>query len=140
MNSKEKYELQRVFFWIFRPLVLVVGFVLSQTYHLLFGWWLDDRDARKNQENFAEEIRENLAFLFKDGAQLIPYERKYPPAFDNAMVTVAVGNLRFRFARGRGDLQVHITPQHAPRDWHEMATVLMAIDRGFARRPSYYRL
>ena len=89
---------------ILGPALRIIGFVLGNTYKLCFGW-LDKRIARQNEQRFAEDIRRYLAFLFleRERRSFQMKELLSPPGFDGAYVTVAVGNLRLLFVRGRGD-------------------------------------
>lgn len=113
---------------VLRPLFLVLGFVLGNLSKLCFGW-LDKRIARQNEQRFAEDIRTHLAFLFSDhGAQIIPNEGvPFPPSFDGAYVTVAVGNIRLRFVRGRGDFSVAVASAFAPTEWEGFRLVAEGI-------------
>ena len=86
---------------------------------------LHKRTARENERRFAEDIRRNLTFLFVErGAEIIPNEgTPFPPGFDAAYVTVAVGDLRMRFVRGRGDFSVRVASAFAPNDWEDFRLV-----------------
>ena len=77
-----------------RPPLLVLGFVFGNIYKLCFGW-LDKRTAKKDEERFADDIRTHLSFLFSEcGAHIVPNEGvSFPPSFDGAYVTVAVGSV-----------------------------------------------
>ena len=128
---------------ILRPPLLVLGFVFGNFYKLCFGW-LDKRTATQNEQRFAEDVRTYLAFLFSEhGAKVIPNEGvPFPPGFDGAYVTVAVGNLRLRFVRGRGDFSVRVASAFAPNDWEDFRLVADGIgqwDRSKAG-PRYYTL
>lgn len=113
---------------VLRPLFLGIGFVFGNLFKLCFGW-LDKRIARQNEQRFAEDIRTHLAFLFSDhGAQIIPNEGvPFPPSFDGAYVTIAVGNIRVRFVRGRGDFSVAVASAYAPNDWEDFRLVAEGI-------------
>jgi hypothetical protein len=114
----------RIVIAILRPPLLVLGFVFGNLYKLCFGW-LDRRIARQNERRFAEDIHTYLAFLFSEhGANVVPNEGvPFPPSFDGAYVTVAVGNLRLRFVRGRGDFSVGVASAFAPNDWEDFQLV-----------------
>jgi hypothetical protein len=101
-----------------------VSFVFDNLYKLCFGR-LDRRNAKQNEDRFAEEIRTHLSFLFtENAAQIIPNEGvPFPPSFDGAYVTVAVGALRLRFVRGRGDFGVSIASEFAPQHWEDFYLV-----------------
>lgn len=115
---------------IIRPPLLVIGFVVGHLYDLCFGW-LDKRLARQHEQRFAEDIRANLSFLFSEhAAEIIPNEgTPFPPPFDGAYVTVAVGNLLLRFVRGRGDFSVEVASSFAPQDWEDFRLVADGISK-----------
>jgi hypothetical protein len=114
----------RVVLVVLRPPLLILGFIFSNMYKLCFGW-LDRRLARQSEDRFSYDIRTHLSFLFTEhGAQIIPNEgTPFPPAFDGAYVTVAVGALRLRFVRGRGDFSVSVASEFAPHDWEDFRLV-----------------
>jgi hypothetical protein len=106
----------------------VIGLLIVGIHKVFFSWWLDKRLVRRNDQLFAQRIKENLEFLFNDyGAQLVPNERETPPYFDWAQVTVVTDDLRFNFTRDRGIMFVNVAPSHSPRDWQELSAVLTAI-------------
>jgi hypothetical protein len=86
--------------------------------------------ARKNQEQFAEEIQSQLQFLFREhDARIVPNDPDvpFPPSFDGAYVTIATDSFRFRFTRGRGDFFVEVAPTAAPMEWENLELVLATI-------------
>lgn len=122
---------------------IAFGRAIGNLYRLLFQWWLDVPVARRAQERFAQEIREALPFLFADlKGQIVPNQGvRFPPGFDYAFVTVAVGNLLLRFCRGRGQFRVDLAPSDSGRewqDWKDIEAVLMVLDSsgGGDSRPS----
>jgi hypothetical protein len=133
----------RVVIAILRPPLLVVGFVFGNLYKLCFGW-LDRRMARQGEQRFAQDIHKYLAFLFSEhGAKVIPNEGvPFPPSFDGAYVTVAVGNLLLRFVRGRGDFSVRVASAFAPCDWEDFELVANGVGQWdiSKQRARYYTL
>lgn len=96
--------------------------------------------ARKRQQQLTEEIHRDLSFLFaENGAQVISEDGlPFPPKFDYAFVTLAVGNIQLRVARGRGDLSVSVASQQSPYDLHELSLLLMVSESSQnLRRRSY---
>ena len=127
------------------PLILlgaiaaVVAVVLDKLFPVT---WLDRRLARKHYERLSAEVQSKLPFLFTEcGGRVVPNDCEYPIVFDYAVVTVAVGKLRFRFVRGRDEFRVDVAPEHAPTAWEEVGTLLQAIAEPgeFRRRPEYFR-
>ena len=109
---------------VLRPPFLLLGFIFGNLYKLCFGW-LDRRLARQNEQRFADDLRSHLSFLFTEyGAQIIPNQgTPFPPSFDGAYVTVAVGALQLRFVRGRGDFSVSVASEYAPQHWEDFHLV-----------------
>ena len=122
---------------VLRPPFLVIGFIFGNLYKLCFGW-LDRRTARQNQQRFAEDIRTHLSFLFSEhAAEVIANEGvPFPPSFDGAYVTVAVGSLRLRFVRGRGDFGVSVASESAPERWEDFRLVADGISQWDTTRPA----
>ena len=133
----------RILIAILRPPLLVLGFIFGNLFKLCFGW-LDKRTARQNEQRFAEDIRTHLAFLFSEqGAKIIPnVGTPFPPSFDGAYVTIAVGNLHLRFIRGRGDFSVRVASAFAPNDWEDFRLVADGISQWRVSQPEprYYTL
>jgi hypothetical protein len=133
----------RVVIAIVRPPLLVLGFIFGNLYKLCFGW-LDRRAAKQDEERFAEDIHTYLAFLFSEhGAKIIPNEGvPFPPGMGGAYVTLAVGNLRLRFVRGRGDFSVSVASAFAPNDWEDFRLVADGISQWNVSQsgPRYYTL
>ena len=133
----------RILIAILRPPLLVLGFIFGNLYKLCFGWY-DKRLARQHEQRFADDIRSYLLFLFSEhGAKVIPNEGvPFPPSFDGAYVTVAVGNLRLRFIRGRGDFSVRVASAFAPNDWEDFRLVADSISQWDVSEPGprYYTL
>ena len=119
-----------------RPPLIVLRFVFGNLFKLCFGW-LDKRMARQNEQRFAEEIRTHLSFLFTEyGAQIIPNEGvPFPPSFDGAYVTLAVGTVRLRFLRGRGDFSVSVASKFAPQDWEDFRLIADGIGEWDTSQP-----
>ena len=123
-NPRQPSLSARLVIAVLRPPALIIGFVFGNLYRLCFGW-LDRRDARKREQEFADDIRGHLSFLFTDyGAEVTPNEGvPFPPGFDGAYVTVKVEDLLLRFCRGRGDFSVSVASQFAPRNWEDFRLV-----------------
>jgi hypothetical protein len=112
-----------------RPPLMVLGFIAKAVYSLFLGR-ADKRLAQKTQEVLAASVKAELPFLFNEfGGVIIPNEGvPFPPGFDYAIVTVEVGELLFRFIRGRGDLDVRVAAASAATDWRDVTLVISAIE------------
>jgi hypothetical protein len=133
----------RILIGILRPPLLVLGFIFGNLYKFCFDWY-DKRLARRYEQRFADNIRTYLPFLFSEhGAKVIPNQGvPFPPSFDGAYVTVAVGNLLLRFIRGSGDFSVRFASVLAPNDWEGFRLVADGIGQWEVSQPGprYYTL
>ena len=133
----------RILIAILRPPLIALGFIFGNLYKLCFGWY-DKRLARRNEQRFADDIRTYLPFLFSEHeAKIIPNEGvPFPPSFDGAYVTIAVGNLHLRFIRGRGDFSVRVASAFSPNDWEDFRLVADGISQWDTSHsgPRYYTL
>ncbi|MGB8768788.1 MAG: hypothetical protein WCC92_04185, partial [Candidatus Korobacteraceae bacterium] len=115
---------------ILRPPLTVIVLAFGNLYKLCFGWH-EKRVAKRNEQRFAQDIRTCLAFLFTEhGAKIIPNEGvPFPPLFDAALVTLAVGTLRLRFELVplRGEFGVMVAPDFAPQQWNSLELLADAI-------------
>jgi hypothetical protein len=96
--------------------------------------------ARQNEQRFANDIRSHLSFLFlEQGAQIIPNQgTPFPPSFDGAYVTVAVGTIQLRLVRGRGDFGVSVASESAPQRWEDFRLVADDIGEWDTSQPRPY--
>jgi len=122
---------------VVRPPLLFVGYVSRGISGLLFPKREEQR-ARERQDTLAEDIRLSMPFLFHDwDTKIIPDKGTgFPPPFDYAAVIVEFLNLRARFTRGRETLIVFLAPKFSPESWHELSTILIALDIPGVRRGS----
>jgi hypothetical protein len=111
---------------VFRPVYLLLSFVLRFVYKLLFGW-LEIWSQKKADASLLYDIRVNLHFLFPMGS--VVRERWYRVLpFDYASVRVNYGNVCYCFTRGREELNLSLSPRHAPREIYELAVAIAALD------------
>jgi len=117
--------------YLLRPPLVALRFILAPLYELIFGW-LDRRFAASNEAKLRQEVRDAFGFLFDEyhGHIITNEGAEFPPMFDYAFVTVAADNLRIRFSRGRGELDVQISSDDSPNDWHEIMTLLSLLEGG----------
>jgi hypothetical protein len=90
---------------------------------------LDVWSQRTENAALRDDIQANLYFLYSTGE--IVEERWLKTAvhpFDYAVVRILNGNICFGFTRGQEQLNVTLSPRHAPRDTHELHIVIAAID------------
>ena len=125
---------------ILRAVFVPLGFVLGNLYKLCFGWWLDKRLAKRDHERLERDIRNHLAFLFSEcSAEIVPDQGfDSPPSFDYAGVTLALGSVRLRFVRGRGDLNVSVASAFAPDCWEDLRLVADGFAKWETTRPVPY--
>jgi hypothetical protein len=111
---------------IVRPPFLAIGFVLSVIYAGLFGWWLDKRVAKRYDERLANDVRQNLPFLFTEKCgQIVPSDDYHiQRAFDLAVVTVATQDVWIRFIQVRGEFNVEVASTQPPHRWEDLSGAL----------------
>jgi hypothetical protein len=119
---------------IITPPLRVAGFVVSNVYSVLFGWY-GKRLARRAQREFAQEVQEQMSFLFSDyDAQIVSKpEIKGRSDIDWPSVTLSADGMLFEFLLWRGDLSASVAPIHKPNDWDNLLLVLSLIDESVKR-------
>jgi len=112
---------KRIFYAVFGPLLTVAGFLIVKALKIFAGPL-----NKRSQQQFAEDIRTQVPFLFREGsARIIPNEglsRK----MESSYVTVAAGHLRFRFWRHMGDFSVDVGSDFAPKRYEPLPLVIAA--------------
>lgn|SRR5262249_7866257 len=109
-----------------RPPLEVIGFIFGNIYRVLFGWY-DVKLSREREDVLAQDIRQDLQFLFDQGGRIVPdVTLKHPRAFDYAVVIVVVEGMFFRFMRGRGELRAQFAYQQSG-NWSELPWLLSTI-------------
>jgi hypothetical protein len=111
---------------VFRPPLVVVGFVLSTLYDDLFAWWFDRRRSRKRDAALAKQIHSKLGFLFtQKNARIVPNgENESKRAFDLSVVTVETDDLHLRFVTVRGQFDVKVASSRVPHRWEDLSDAL----------------
>lgn len=115
--------------YIVAPPLVFAGKLLS----VVFGpasTALDRYFARREAERLEQDVRNELSFLFNEHqGRIVPTPNvSFPPGFDYAFVTVEAGNVRIRFCRGRGELDVGVGAKRKPLDIYDLRLVLSLLD------------
>jgi hypothetical protein len=92
----------------------------------LFGWWLDRRVVEEYDERLADEVKQNLSFLFTErNGQIVPSDDfQVQRSFDLSVVTVATQDFWIRFWRVRGEFNVEVASAQPPHRWEDLAGAL----------------
>lgn len=100
----------------------------SFIYDLFFGW-LDRRQARKNEADFAQEIAKTFPYLFSDyRGKVVPNQGvRFPLGFDYAYVTVSISPLLLRFLRGRGEFMLEAGSEFGPEHFVKCSLLVRSI-------------
>ena len=113
---------------LFRPLLLLLGFLFRIIWKVVFSWWVNPLLDRWMQKFFANEVKEAMPFLFDQFAgRVIPDPR--PEANDpgRSYLTIATSNLVLKFSRWRSeDYEIRISPLFAPTDSYDFIDSLEA--------------
>jgi hypothetical protein len=114
---------------ILRPPFLLAGLVAKPLYRFLFSR-SDERLAREAEQQLAADVHTYLPFLFSElNGRIVPNQVvDFPPPFDYAIVTMDVSQVLLRFTRGRDHLAVQVAPKSYPNNFHEVSTVLTALE------------
>jgi len=112
---------------VLRPPLLVVAFIFKVIHKVFFVWWLDPWFQRKSNQALWDDVQANLYFLYSNG-ELIKEKHPQILPFDYASVSLVFDNIRFCFTRGREELNVSLSPRHAPMDTHQLPVVIAALD------------
>ena len=109
------------------PFVLGLGLIIKTLYRVIFGWWLDPLSQQKQNWALRDDVRANLAFLASEGEFLNSQPVAILP-FDYASVKLSRENVLFTITRGRGELNVSVSPRHIPAETHELGRVIAALE------------
>ncbi len=110
-----------------RPIVQLLVFVLKTIYQVLFGWWLDPRLQRKQNQSLLDNIQKNLHFLFPEG-HVVQHPQIRVLPFDYASAEIKWENLLFSFTQGREEVSVLVAPRHAPNLSYELGPLVAALE------------
>jgi hypothetical protein len=81
---------------------------------------------RRRNDRFAVEVLASLYFLSPEAVRMETRTTVLP--FNYAVVKVLYENIYFTVARGRGEVNVSLSPQHAASDTHELGYVIAALE------------
>ena len=104
-----------------------LSLALGKAWWLLIGWWLDPVSQRKRNLALMEDVQANLNFLYSGGQPIVEKRPAILP-FDYASARILLGNVYYRFTRGRGELNITLAPRHDPSRSHELSMVIAALD------------
>lgn len=109
-----------------RPVYVALGSLFAAIYKVMFGW-LEIGSQRKADSALLYDVRKKFFFLFPP-AEIVK-ERWYRVLpFDYSSVSVSYKNICFCFTRGRGELNISLSPGHAPRAAQELRYVVATLD------------
>lgn len=114
---------------LLKPIVQAIGFLVRAINKVFFSWWLDIWLQRRKNAALRDDIQASLYFLYSTGEIVnAQWLRTAVHPFDYAVVRILKDNICLGFSRGQDQLNVILSPRHAPRDTHELYTVIAAID------------
>jgi hypothetical protein len=117
----------RIVDMVLGPPLLGLFFVAKVFYKILFSWWYDPWSQRKANDSLWNDVQSNFSFLTSKG-HLVKERRIRIHPFDYASIRIILDNLCFRFTRGRGELNISLSPSRALEDSHHLDCVIAAID------------
>jgi hypothetical protein len=111
---------------VFRPILLLIGFVLRLIYQVLFSWWLNPTFDNWIRNGFLRDIKEGIPTLFDlHGAKVISDPK--PETNDSNMdyLCVASRSLIFKFCRWRREnYEVQLAATHASTEFFDLLDAL----------------
>ncbi|HEU5336998.1 MAG TPA: hypothetical protein VFU27_13600 [Terriglobales bacterium] len=110
------------------PPYRVIAFVLKAAYTIAAGWWLDPWLQRRANGKLLDDVQANFYFLFSQ-AQVVKPRRIDILPFDYASVTLLSGNVLFCITRGRGEVNVSLSPISRPGEIHQLGFVIAALEK-----------
>lgn len=131
---KMSRELNKWVVALITPPLRVAGFIVGNVYSLLFGWY-DKRLAKRAQQEFVQDVRDQLSFLFSDyDAQIVSeLEIKRLSDIDWPSVTLSANGMLFKFLLWRGELSASVAPKQNPNDWDNLLLALSLLDESVKR-------
>lgn len=118
---------QPLWITVLRPPLLALAFIFKTVDRLCFAWWLDPWLQRRKNKSLSDDVQANLYFLYSEGRLVKEKHLRILP-FDYATVRIIFENIVFCFTRGRGELNVSLSPRHAPKDTHILQVVIATLD------------
>jgi hypothetical protein len=109
-----------------RPVFVALGSLFWFVNKVLFGW-LEVWTQRKADSSLLYDVRTHFFFLFAP-AETVKERWHRVLLFDYASVRLNYKNICFCFSRGREELNISLSPRHAPRDAHKLTYVVAALD------------
>ena len=115
---------------VFRPILLLIGFVLRLIYQVLCSWWLNPAFDGWIRNRFALEIKEAIPTLFDlHGGRVISDPK--PQTNDSNMdyLCLASGSLIFKFCRWRREnYEVQVAATFAPTEFFNLLDAVHLVD------------
>lgn len=123
---------------VLTPPARIVGFGVNIMYWCLIGWWYEKRVRVALTTGLLKNVQDQFWFLFaQHRAFIVPNgDIGHLATLDCSVVTVSAEGLVLRFVSWRDDFQVHVAPAHLPGEWHELSSVLNAIQPENVQRRS----
>ena len=109
------------------PILAVPYLTLKGLDKVLVAWWLEPWLQRRKNQSLWHDVKTTLCFLYEKG---MPIDEKHTSVlpFDYASVHLAYDNMQVCFTRGRGELNVSLSPRNDPTDGFELPLVLAVLD------------
>jgi len=115
---------------VFRPILLLIGFVLRLIYQVLFSWWLNPVFDNWIRNGFLRDIKEGIPTLFDlHGARVISDPK--PETNDSNMdyLSLASRSLIFKFCRWRREnYEIQVAATFASTEFFDLLDALDLVD------------
>lgn len=109
------------------PLFAAMYFIIRGLDKFFLGWWLGPLLQRRENQALWADVQRNCYFLYTKGQ---PLKDRWPRPlpFDFASVYLIYQNLRLCFTRGRGEMNISLSPRHLPKESYRLEIVIAALD------------
>jgi hypothetical protein len=109
------------------PFFVGFAFIIKAVDKIAFAWWLDPWLQRRANRALWDDVQANLHFLVSQ-AQLVDSRPVAVLPFDYASVNFLWDNVLFTITRGRGELNVSVSPRHVRAESYELGRVIAALE------------
>jgi hypothetical protein len=112
-------------YYAIAPLIFIAVGPFILAYKVLLGWWLDPLSNKHYEKKLQEQVRTDLAFIFRDFCgQFVANGRTYK---NEIVVTIETADLHVVVAQHHGDYAISVAPRSNPEMGESLRSVLKVI-------------
>ena len=110
------------FLW---PIFASVGLLFKGFEKVFLSWWLSPWLQAKENQTLWNDIQINIYFLSE--GRRVDYKQTRVLPFNYATVAIDLDNVRVTITRGRGELNISISPRSSLNESFELNSVILAL-------------